>query len=287
MEQDSTYYSYLRSNFFEKLIPRIVYYGSERERYRFFQQLRDNGRNFIYYLFNMVYADEIPSYPYEKDNFILDVIQRDNVLIIQLFLPAYNPNADDILRTYLVFDKNNNDILSKKYFVTKRFSNGQNFIIYITPQLKELTLEELTIYEGNMEYEYQILINNYYKILEEETSVVSQKKRKTDNNQIVSDNEQEWSRDWSNFNLKETVAKLDKAEMQSKQKGIPLGTIDIGITQEEFLEYLHWIYNNDSKDLLRLSLYVLLKEAGATHEKAVIESFSPGALEQLCKIISG
>lgn len=140
MEQDSTNYSYLRSNFFEKQIPPMIYCGSEKERRHFFYQLRDNGRDFIYFLFNMIYADKIPSYSYEKNNFMLDVIHKDDVFMIQILLPAYNPNTDDILRTYLIFDKHNDDIAAKKYFIIKRFSNGQIFIIYISPQLKGLTL---------------------------------------------------------------------------------------------------------------------------------------------------
>lgn len=285
MEQASTIYSYLRSEFFEKLIPKMVYHGNKKERHRFFQQLRDNGRNFIYYLFNMVYADELPSYPYEKENFILNIINRDNVSMIQLLLPAYNPNADDIFKIYLVFDKNNNDIADIRYFVAKRFSSGQSFIIYISPQLKELPLEELNSSGGNMEYEYQALVKNYYIILENERkSDIYPKNGKTEQNQYASD---KWSRDWSSFNLKETVARLDKAEMQLKQNQISSDSIDIGITKGEFLEYIHWLHENDSKDLLRLTLFVLLKEAGVSHEKAVIETFSPGALERLCQIIAG
>lgn len=285
MEQDSTLYSYLRSNFFERLIPHMLYHGSEKERYHFFQQLRDNGKNFIYYLFNMVYADELPSYPYEKENFILDIVNRGKVSIIQLILPVYNPNADDILKMYLVFDKNNNDLAGIRYFVTKRFSNGQNFIIYISPQLKELPLEELNSSGSNMEYEYQALLKNYYIILEKERkSDTYQKNDKAEQNEHAPD---KWSRNWSNFNLKETVARLDKAEMQLKQKQISSASIDIGITKGEFLEYIHWLYENDSKDLLRLTLFVLLKEAGVSNEKAVIETFSPGALDRLCKMITG
>lgn len=40
MEQDSTNYSYLRSNFFEKQIPPMIYCGSEKERHHFFNNYK-------------------------------------------------------------------------------------------------------------------------------------------------------------------------------------------------------------------------------------------------------
>ena len=84
----------------------------------------------------MIYADEIPSYPYEKNNFMLDVIHKDDVFMIQILLPAYNPNTDDILRTYLIFDKHNNDISLKKYFVIKIFFQRTNFYYIHIPSIK-------------------------------------------------------------------------------------------------------------------------------------------------------
>lgn len=104
--------------------------------------------------------DGLP-YPYEKTDFEVEIFERGGVNILQILIPPCNPNINDILRAYLLFSKHENSRDTRRYFVIKRFKNGNIFILYVNPESEKLLGEELTEHAGDKEYEYWKLICDY------------------------------------------------------------------------------------------------------------------------------
>lgn len=104
-------------------------------------------------------------YPYEKEDFEVNVFERGGINFLQILFPSYNPNINDILRTYLLFSKLADGSYMIRYFVIKRFRSGNVFNIYVTPEEENLLGEELTDHVGDMEYEYWKLARDYSKIV--------------------------------------------------------------------------------------------------------------------------
>ena len=68
-----------------------------------------------------------------------------------------------------------------------------------------------------------------------------------------------WSRDWAGFDWTQVVEKLEK--MKGKERDDKAG-YDVGISREEFLEYLEWLNRNDKEGYYRAVLSIQLSEIG-------------------------
>lgn len=53
---------------------------------------------------------------------------------------------------------------TKRYFVVKRFKDGNVSILYVNAKMEVLLGEDLTGHIGDMEYEYHKLVSDYAKI---------------------------------------------------------------------------------------------------------------------------
>lgn len=70
--------------------------------------------------------------------------------------------------------------------------------------------------------------------------------------------ERQWSHNWETFNWDAVKEKLDYFGSTGGA-----GSIDLGISRDEFLEYLDWLSQNAPSELARLQLYLLLIEIDA------------------------
>lgn len=191
MEKKYNHYDYLRWELFEKLIPSMLYKGTEEQKEEFFQSLIHDGKNVIHSLYDIICEEDKLPYPYEKEDFEVNVFERGGINFLQILFPSYNPNINDILRTYLLFSKLADGSYMIRYFVIKRFRSGNVFNIYVTPEEENLLGEELTDHVGDMEYEYWKLARDYVKVVlqdimleEEPEKKESDKSNKKDNIQI-------------------------------------------------------------------------------------------------------
>lgn len=265
MEKQYNHYDYLRWELFEKLIPSMLYKGTEEQKEEFFQSLIHDGKNVIHSLYDIICEEDKLPYPYEKEDFEVNVFERGGINFLQILFPSYNPNINDILRTYLLFSKLADGSYMIRYFVIKRFRSGNVFNIYVTPEEENLLGEELTDHVGDMEYEYWKLARDYSKIVLQDIMLDKKPEKKESDKSNKKDNKSDtgkWSMDWKNFNWELVFEKIEIAENELKRRGEDKKLFDIGITEEQFEEYLQWLYENNPEEYRKLMLYKILKEEG-------------------------
>ena len=165
MEKEYDGYDCLRYELFETLIPAMLYKGTEKEKNEFFGFLKQDGKDFIHDMYQTLCEDDGLPYPYKNLDFQVWTFERGGVNIIQILLPSYNPNINDILRAYFLFAKSDDSNDTRRYFVIKRFKNGKIFILYANPECEQLLGEDLTEHTGDMEYEYWKLVRTYAKVI--------------------------------------------------------------------------------------------------------------------------
>ncbi|MCM1217825.1 MAG: hypothetical protein NC548_25315 [Lachnospiraceae bacterium] len=81
--------------------------------------------------------------------------------------------------------------------------------------------------------------------------------------------ERNWSRDWNAFDWESVRARLEGGEQ------------DIGMTEEEFHEFMDWYALSSPEDYGRAVLYILLVRQGIPEEKA---EFLSGHMEELVAV---
>ncbi len=92
-----------------------------------------------------------------------------------------------------------------------------------------------------------------------------------------------WSRDWGRFEWGEVEKRLVKAE---KRKG--RGNVyDVGISHEEFLEYLDWLRENSLTQYYEIILSLQLEECGLSDKEAAFCLKHPDVLRMVLDKIKG
>lgn len=250
----------------------MLYEGTEEQKGEFFRLLIHDGKNVIHNMYNVLCTDDKLPYPYEKEDFEVNMLGRGGIRILQIVLPPYNPNISDILRAYLLFTRLQNGSYIKRYFVIKRFKEGNVFNLCITPEMEKLLGEELTEHVGDMEYEYWKLVRDYSRVIfrdnqskKKQGKIQQEGNEKAESGEDGSDTEK-WSMDWRNFDWEAVMKKLQIAEKELARNGGDKKLYDIGVTQEQFQEYFRWLHENMPEEYGMFMLYVLLREKGAEEE---------------------
>lgn len=73
------------------------------------------------------------------------------------------------------------------------------------------------------------------------------------------ENMKKWSKDWANFDWSRVKDKIK--EMEGKEGDEKAG-YDVGISRDEFLEYLDWLNLNDNEGYYKVALSIQLAEMG-------------------------
>lgn len=259
MEQKYSYPEYVRVLLFEHLLPKMLYSGKEKD--NLFNALRYDGQDLIYDLVDELCQEDNQPCPYSADDFSVEVLNRGGISMLRIDLPQCRENIGSILRAYLLFAENDDNIAHKKYFVIKRFPNGKTFNLHINQQIEGRLGEELTDNAGDMEYEYWKLARDYTKTIMPD---LMNEEQQNGNEQDSGNGAREWSRDWANYDWKAVEEKFDALGSQEGNEDK-----DIGISREEFSEYLEWLSENIPWEFERLKLYTALRETGADDDKTM------------------
>lgn len=172
----------------------------------------------------------------------------------------------------MLFTRLQNGNYIKRYFVIKRFKDGSVFNFCITPEMEKLLGEELTGHVGDMEYEYWKLARDYLRVIfrnsqsEEKQEKVQQGENDESENRGSKSDARNWSIDWGSFDWETVLKKLEMAEKELEQNGGDKKIYDIGITEEQFEEYLQRLHENAPEEHGRFMMYVLLREKGVEEE---------------------
>lgn len=74
-----------------------------------------------------------------------------------------------------------------------------------------------------------------------------------------------WSRDWADFDWTQVKKRFE--EMEGKKDG-EKAVFDVGISRDEFLEYLDWLSQNDMEGFYKAVLGIQLAEMGFDEDQA-------------------
>lgn len=255
MVQKYGYPEYVRVLLFEHLLPQMLYSGEEND--NLVSALRYDGQELVYDLVDELCQEDNQPCPYSADDFRVEELNRGGISMLRIDLPQCREDIGGILRAYLLFAENDDNIAYKKYFVIKRFPNGKIFNLYINSQIEGRLGEELTDNAGDMEYEYWKLARDYTK-----TIMPDLMDEERQNGQDSGNIARKWSRDWANYDWKTIEEKFDVLSSKDGNENK-----DIGISNEEFLEYLDWLAENIPWEFERLQLYIALRETGADNDK--------------------
>ena len=93
-----------------------------------------------------------------------------------------------------------------------------------------------------------------------------------------------WSKDWNDFDWEIVKEKLEVAEKELAQDEGSKEKYDIGITLEEFEEYLQWFAEQSPEEYDKLILYIALKQSGVEEQQIGFLLSHPEALNGLLEI---
>ncbi|MCM1540710.1 MAG: hypothetical protein NC121_05550 [Blautia sp.] len=165
MEEKYDPYEYLRYELFEELVPRMLYWGTEEEKNEFFQLLLQENSSLVCDMYKMLCEDDGQPCPFQRDDFKTEMFKRGGISFLQINVPQGNSGTGGILRAYLLYMKQEDGRFVKRYFVVKKFQNGNVFNVHIAPDTESVLGEELTRHAGDMEYEYWKLVRDFVKLL--------------------------------------------------------------------------------------------------------------------------
>lgn len=280
MKQRITIDDYISYYYFEKLLPQKIYSGNSSKQRCTLNELRYGGEDYINHTYNSFYQKANLSASDAKFKFHVNVTEREDISLIQITTPPQRTDIDSILRAYLLFYEYNDDFIVEKYFFIKSLPTGKKYIVYTTPQMEHFIMGQLHTHNDDMESEYHELILCFYEIISADIKTYEKAKKHPDKK----DNGN-WSKDWKHFDWNKINENINKMAEELKEGGSKPNILDVGITQEEFIEYFEWLSNNNPIEYFKEILYITLRSAGASHDKAVLGSNNSKALKQLCEFL--
>lgn len=280
MKQEITIDDYIFYYYFEELLPQKIYFGNGLKQWCTLNELRYGGEDYINSSFNSFYKKANFSVSDTEYKFNVNVMEREDIRMIKITLPPQKADIDSILRAYLLFYEYNDEFFIEKYFYIKRLPTGEKYIMYITSQMERYLMGQLNAQNDDMESEYQELIIYFYEIILADIETYEKTK-----NQHNKSNTKNWSRDWKHFDWNKISENINKMAKELKESGKKPNILDVGITQEEFIEYFEWLSNNNPIQYFKELLYITLRSAGASHDKAILGANNSEALKQLCEVL--
>lgn len=153
----------LYHDFFEILLPCMIYKGNETEKEDFIDALWKDGKELVHVLFYNLCRENGISCP--DKTFAVRSFKKGGINIIQISILLYDTNISDILRVYLLFTECDGKRIWRKYFVIRQFENSKIFIMYVTPQIEQLLGEEVKECNNDISYEYWRIVNIYTRLV--------------------------------------------------------------------------------------------------------------------------
>lgn len=160
MIQDFSQHDLMRFEFFEHLLPHLIYTGTPKQQDEILGYLREDGMNFIQEMIAVMCNQDQIEYPYKDTDFFVERLERGGAELIRMDLPAYSKQHNDIIRAYLVTIKAPDGKLIKKYYTIRYFVEGPVCIMYVDADGEIWVNEKLDMDRfGDMEYEYWRVAN--------------------------------------------------------------------------------------------------------------------------------
>lgn len=95
-------------------------------------------------------------------------------------------------------------------------------------------------------------------------------------------NTKKWSRDWANFDWSQVKEKI--TEMEGKEGDEKAGH-DVGISRDEFLEYMDWLNQNDKEGYYKAVLSIQLAELGLNENQIEALMAHPDELIKIIRLV--
>lgn len=270
MKQKITIDDYIFYYYFEKLLPDKIYSGNLLKQRCTLNELRYGREDYINSSFQYFYQKANLFVSDTEYKFNVDIIEREDIHMIKITLPPQKADIDSILRAYLLFYKYNDEIFIEKYFLIKRLPNGEKYIIYVTSQTELYIMGQLHTQNDDMETEYQGLIIYFHEIISADIKAYEKTENQLDQKDI-----EKWSKDWKHFDWNKITDNINKMAKELKESGKKPNIHDIGITQEEFIEYFEWLSDNNPIQGFKELLYIALRSAVLLMIKQHLDLITP------------
>lgn len=271
MEEKFSIYEKLKIELFERVLPAFVYEQIKKDN-SFFDMLQENRVRFAHDMYRAFCESEKVDYPYQTEDFYVEEIKIGAVTALQINMPEVNMHINDIFRAYIVCAPVEENRISCKYFIIKRFRDtGDCFIIYIDEHGKEYLGEDLTEHITDKKYEQWRILCVFTKLT-------------LDDLQIEKENEEMkihngWSRDWNKVDWDEIY---NKVVTHKSKKGGPIDiSKEIGLNKEDLMEYMAWILENDKKEEEKLLIGLTLCGLGVEVSDAEWAASNPEILKEI------
>lgn len=243
MEIGYNYEDLVRWEFFEKLLPQMLYTGIGGKGDEAFNCLKEDGQRFIYEMLSCLCKDDKKACPYQVKDFEINFISRDTVNMMRIALPPYNPGISDIVRSYILYSEDFGNTSEKLYFIVKSFETGEVILLYVPPQGNPVEMAEFTEHFGDPEFEYDTLEAAYARIKQD------------------TENLARWKQYWGDSNTRGIKERLE-------------------ISENECLEFLRWLIKNDKELCRKLIFSIELQKNGFSRELANFCADYPEVLEE-------
>ena len=158
----------IKLEFFQALLPMLIYNSDVEEQKEFFETLCNDGNGLLHELMSEMCNDDGVEYQYSNHNYAVECLEVGGFHVIKIDLPVINQNINDVKRAYLVSArvKESGELAEHRYFSIKYDSETGKTYIQFTALNREIYLgDELTEKEDDIDYELWRLARNYVSVL--------------------------------------------------------------------------------------------------------------------------
>ena len=126
-------YDMMKYEFFECLMPDMLYTGNWEERVSFIEELEKGEENLIRHLMRKMCEEDGVPYAFEEDAFPIHLFEQGGIHLIEIELPESNSQINYVLRAYIVYvnERTPENNMHWRYFLVKKFcTDGKIHILY-------------------------------------------------------------------------------------------------------------------------------------------------------------
>lgn len=164
----------VKLEFFQTLLPMLIYKGSDEEKKDFFQSLCNDGNNLLHELLSEICGDDGIVYEYSNHNYAVERMEVGGLHVVKIDLPPLNKNINDIKRAYLVSArvKETGELTEHRFFSIKYDAEtGKSYIQFSAPDGVIYLGDELTDKEDDINYELWRLARNFIAVMSKNVGV--------------------------------------------------------------------------------------------------------------------
>ncbi len=158
----------IKLEFFQTLLPMLIYKGTDEEKKIFFESLCNDGNSLLHELLGEIFADDGIEYEYNSHNYDVECLEVGGLHVVKINLPPINKKINDVKRVYLVSARvrDTGELAEHRFFSIKYDAEtGKSYIQFSAPNREIYLGDELTEKEDDLNYELWRLARNFIAVM--------------------------------------------------------------------------------------------------------------------------